>query len=274
MLDLNLGLETDLWLHAETGSVERRDDCIVVLTPDTPEYFFGNMLVLPQRPSDLDLPDLESQFTNLVGADPRIAHRTFTWPESGDSAASLDTATSRGYELTICDVLVAHPHDIVPAPKHPRVTIRALESQADWDVWSALQLADMPNPLDTTSQRFIAHQQRAYRSLIDRGLGHWWGAFIDGEHAGSLGVFFFGGIGRFQSVITAPAFRNQGVCKTLVTEVLRLTRDRANAWVIVADESYHAGKIYRSLGFKPQGRTGSLCHASANAVSAVSPESA
>ena len=54
----NLGLATDLLLHTETGVVESRDDYIVVRTPDAPEYFSGNMLVLPQRPlgSDLTLP--------------------------------------------------------------------------------------------------------------------------------------------------------------------------------------------------------------------------
>ena len=272
MFNLNLGLQTDLLLHAETGRVEQRDDCIVVLTPDTPEYFFGNMLVLPRRPSSVDLPDLEQQFAHRVGTGPRIAHRTFTWPETDPSPVDLSAAERLGYELTICDVLVAHPHQLISAAKHEHVVIRALDSQEDWDVWSAMQLANMPDPHDLASQRFIAHQQRAYRELIDRGLGHWWGAFIDGEQAGSLGLFFFDGIARFQSVVTAPTFQNQGVCKTLVTEAIRLTRDRAESWVIVADESYHAGKIYRSLGFAPQGRTGSLCHA--NVLSPITPESA
>ena len=51
----NRGLATDLLLHTETGVVESQDDYIVVRTPDAPEYFFGNMLVLQQRPLGSDL---------------------------------------------------------------------------------------------------------------------------------------------------------------------------------------------------------------------------
>src|SRR5579863_4814804 len=63
----NLGLATDLLLHKETGMVEARHDYIVVRTPDAPEYFFGNMLVMQQRPSDGDLKKLEHDFAQLVG---------------------------------------------------------------------------------------------------------------------------------------------------------------------------------------------------------------
>jgi hypothetical protein len=42
----NLALATDLLLHTETRMVESRDDYVVVRTPEAPEYFFGNMLVL------------------------------------------------------------------------------------------------------------------------------------------------------------------------------------------------------------------------------------
>ena len=43
MLNLsdNLGLATDLLLHAETGMVESQDDYVVVRTPDAPEYFLA-----------------------------------------------------------------------------------------------------------------------------------------------------------------------------------------------------------------------------------------
>ncbi|MDR6376853.1 hypothetical protein [Paraburkholderia caledonica] len=80
----NLGLATDLLLHSDIGVVESRDDYIVVRTPDAPEYFFGNMLVLRQRPSASDLELLEHDFGDLVGTPPLFAHRTFMWPESAD----------------------------------------------------------------------------------------------------------------------------------------------------------------------------------------------
>ena len=255
----NLGLATDLLLHMETGMVESRDDYIVVRTPDAPEYFFGNMLVLPQRPSGRDLKRLEHDFAQLIGTPPLIAHRTFTWPENVDSVLTLDAFVEQGYDATVCRVLAVHPDDIRPVATNSLVKVRPFAVQQDWDDWSRMQLADMPNPAEITSQRYMAHQQTAYRCLIDRGLGNWWGAFIDDEQVGSLGLFFLDGIARFQSVITAPQHRNRNVCKTLIGEVIRHTARRWDRLVIVADEAYHAGEIYAAMGFQQQGRVASLC---------------
>lgn len=258
-LESNLGLSTDLRLHEQSGIVEAQDGYTVVRTPDAPEYFFGNLLVLPQRPLISDLGRIERDFARLVGVPPRIAHRTFTWPESPKDEVDLDAFIAQGYDATLYEVLAAKPSDIVPVTSRAHVDVRPFRSQEDWDTWSAMQLGDMPNPDDVTSQRFMAHQEKAYQRLIERGFGNWWGAFIDGELAGSLGLFFLDGIGRFQSVLTGEAFRNQGICKTLVSEVTQMTAARANVFVMVADESYHAGKIYQALGFRPEARVGSLC---------------
>ncbi|EEA00187.1 GCN5-related N-acetyltransferase [Burkholderia sp. H160] len=255
----NLGLATDLLLHAETGLVESRDDYIVVRTPDAPEYFFGNMLVLRQRPAGIDLKRLEYDFAELIGTPPLITHRTFAWPESTDSVLTLDSFVEQGYNAAVCRVLAAHPDDMRPVATNPLVKVRPFAVQQDWDDWSRMQLADMCNPADVTSQRYIAHQQTAYRSLINRGLGNWWGAFIDDEQVGSLGLFFLNGMGRFQSVITGESHRNRNVCKTLVSEVIKLTTAQSDRLVMVADETYHAGAIYKAMGFQQQGRVASLC---------------
>ncbi len=255
----NLGIATDLLLHRETGIVESRDDYTVVRTPDAPDYFFGNMLLLQQRPSGSDLKRLEQDFAQLIGTPPLIAHRTFAWPESADSAVTLDAFIEQGYDATVCQVLLTRPDDIHPIAKNSSVEIRAFAGRQDWDDWSAMQLADMPNPTHITSRRYMAHQQTAYRNLIDRDLGNWWGAFIDDEQVGSLGLFFLDGIGRFQSVITGEQYRNRNVCKTLVSEVIKLTAGRSDRLVMVADETYHAGAIYEAMGFRQQGRVASVC---------------
>jgi ribosomal protein S18 acetylase RimI-like enzyme len=257
--DTNPGLNTDLLLHAQTARVEEHEGYIVVLTPEAPEYFFGNMLVLPQRPSLSDLPRIERDFARLVGEPPRIVHRAYTWPEFDDGPVCLDDMVAQGYELSLCNVLTATSGEWIPARLNHQLKIRRFRSQDDWDVWSTMQLANMPNPADITSQRFIAHQQRAFKVLIERGMGDWWGAFLDGAQVGSLGLFFFDGIARFQSVLTVDTHRNRGVCRTLISEVLKAAQSRANQFVMVADESYHAGRIYRALGFRPQARLGSLC---------------
>ncbi|TDY22448.1 hypothetical protein B0G81_2756 [Paraburkholderia sp. BL6665CI2N2] len=260
----NLGLATDLLLHTETGMVESRDDYIVVRTPGAPEYFFGNMLVLQQEPAESDLKRLEHDFAQLIGTPPLIAHRTFAWPESADSVVTLDAFVKQGYEATVCRVLVAHPDEINQVATNSLVKVRPFAMQQEWDDWSRMQLADMPNPTGISSQRYMAHQQRAYRNLIERGLGNWWGAFIDDEQVGSLGLFFLDGIGRFQAVITETRHRNKNICKTSVSEVVKLTAGRSDRLVMVADETYHAGAIYEAMGFRQQGRVASLCREPGN----------
>ncbi|WP_322011620.1 GNAT family N-acetyltransferase [Paraburkholderia sp. J12] len=258
--DDNLGLATDLSFHRESAIVEAHDDYLVVRTPDAPDYFFGNLLVLPRRPAVGELERLEGDFARLVGAPPRIAHRAFTWPESAEGAVDVEAFVQQGYDLTVCRVLAAHPRALRPVAINPDVEVRRFESQQDWDDWSRMQLADMPDPDDIRSQRFMANRKAVYRQLIDRGLGDWWGAFIGDEQVGSLGLFFLDGIGRFQWVITSERHRNQKVCKTLVTEVIRLTEGLSNRLVMVADEAYHAGAIYEAMGFRPQAeRVASLC---------------
>jgi hypothetical protein len=257
----NLGLATDLLLHSETGVVESRDGYIVVRTPETPEYFFGNMLVLQQRPLGSELKRLEHDFARLIGTPPLIAHRTFTWPESAgsDNVVTLDDFVEQGYDATVCRVLAVHPGDIRSVATNALVEVRAFAAQQDWDDWSRMQLAAMPDPTNVITQRYMAQQQKAHRRLIDRGLGNWWGAFIGDEQVGSLGLFFLDGIGRFQSVVTGEQHRNRGVCKALVSAVIKLTAGRANRLVIVADETYHAGAIYEAMGFQRQARVASLC---------------
>ncbi|WP_239482712.1 GNAT family N-acetyltransferase [Paraburkholderia sp. C35] len=246
-------------LLAETGSlVESQGENIAVRTPDAPEYFFGNMLVLPWRPSTRDLKRLEYDFAQLVGEPPLIAHRTFAWSESAESTVNLDAFVKQGYIPAVCRVLAAHPDDIRPIEKNSLIKVRPFDTAEDWDAWSRMHLSDMSDPTDS-SQRYIEYQRKAYTSLINRDLGNWWGAYIEDEQVGSLGLFFLGGIARFQSVITAPQHRNTGICKTLVSEVIRQIAGRSNRLIIVADEAYHAGNIYMAMGFQQQGRIASLC---------------
>jgi hypothetical protein len=86
------------------------------------------------------------------------------------------------------------------------------------------------------------------------------GPVNDGEGAG-FAHFFLVGMERFQSVITAEHHRNPNVCKTLVSEAIRRTDDQSARFVMVADEAYYAGAIYKAMGFRQQARVASLCQA-------------
>ncbi|RDU97524.1 GNAT family N-acetyltransferase [Trinickia dinghuensis] len=266
-LQENLGLATDLLLHAEIGSVSHDDRYVVMRTAQAPDYFSGNMLVLDGRPAQDDRQRLEDDFARLVGLPPSIAHRSFAWPENeGEAgtegaAGALDSYAARGYEATMFSVLVAESNAIHCAQINESIDVRLFEFDRDWDDWARISLANMPDPESEVSQRCVEFQRSAYRSLIERQRGNWWGAFLDGELVGSLGLFFFGSIGRFQSIVTREDQRNKRVCRTLLSEVIKRAAGARDRLVIVADESYHAIRLYETLGFVRQGRIGSLCQA-------------
>jgi ribosomal protein S18 acetylase RimI-like enzyme len=99
------------------------------------------------------------------------------------------------------------------------------------------------------------------RRLADQGLGNWYGAYIDDILVGDLGLFRDGTIARFQDVGTEVEFRRRGICGTLVYEVSKraLESDDIETLVMVADENYHAARIYESVGFVPTERHASAC---------------
>ena len=74
-----------------------------------------------------------------------------------------------------------------------------------------------------------------------------------------VGLFFTGAMGRFQLVRTHQDWRNRGLCRQLLSQVARQGFERARQLIIVADEHYHAQRVYRALGFVPVARIGSLC---------------
>ena len=264
-LQENLGLATDLLLHAEIGSVSHEDRYAVMRTPQAPEYFSGNLPVLAARPSQEDRQRIEEDFARLIGTPPAIVHRSFAWPEADggrvDWASDFEPYAAHGYEARVCSVLVAERNAVHSASINEAVEVRLLDSDRDWDDWTRLSLADMPDPESEVSLRCVDFQRSAYRGLIDRQWGNGWGAFIDGEMVGSLGLFFFGRIGRFQSIVTREDRRNQRICRTLLTEVVKRAAGARDRLVIVADEAYHAIRLYESLGFVREGRIGTLCQA-------------
>ena len=79
---------------------------------------------------------------------------------------------------------------------------------------------------------------------------------------GSLGIFTGKDVACFQIVSTHSDFQRRGVCSTLVYESAShaLENMGAKTLVMVADEEYHAAKIYESVGFKPNQKQIGLCY--------------
>ncbi|MDG9671885.1 GNAT family N-acetyltransferase [Hahella sp. CR1] len=167
----------------------------------------------------------------------------------------------RGYEYMECAVLTAKQSELLkPQKVNVDVDVRTLQSEEDWRAWYELELQerDVDQPKEE-NVAFLQGVRDMYRSMIAAGRGDWFGAFQQGELVGSVGLFFDERIGRFQNVLTKSSHRSRGICHTLVHAVAKAGFDRADILVMVADENYHAARIYESLGFQPSERQASLC---------------
>jgi predicted GNAT family acetyltransferase len=158
-----------------------------------------------------------------------------------------------GFKVDFSVVLTARA--VHQPPKfNPRIEVRPLLSDQDWRDAIEVQILSKAAEYDVASYRLFKERQMArYRAMSEQNLGHWFGAFLDGKLVGDLGIFREGPIGRFQSVETHPDYRRQGICGRLVYESAKFAFEQMGVTelVMVADENYHAAKIYESVGFVP-----------------------
>ncbi len=246
----SLGYQTDLALLRLGGTeVQDRGDHLVVRTPHNPAFWWGNFLLLREPPRseeagrwldafDQTFPDAKHVALGFDGVDGTV-----------DDAAAF---TASGLKVEIGTVMTARS---VHAPAHPnnQAAYRPLDSDEDWSQQVELRVACKDDEHDASAYRaFAAAKAETMRQLTSAGHGRWFGAFLDGQLASSMGLFRARtGLARFQSVETHPDARRKGLAGTLVHVVSEygFARLGAHTLVMVADPEYAAIRIYRSVGF-------------------------
>jgi len=244
----SLAFRTDLAMLEHSGStVEDRGTHLVVRTPDNPTFWWGNFLLLPTPPTDVD--DAQHWLSTFEDAFPEARHRTFGIDGVDGSGEDLASFGRIGLELDVSTVMTATAVHEPPRP-NTDATYRPLESDGDWAQQIELDLAgEEPG---THSLDFVTARAEAERRLVAAGYGAWWGAFEGGRLLASMGLFTASdGLARFQNVKTHPDARGRGLAGTLVHRVSRYGFDElgARTLVMVADPDYLAIRIYRSVGF-------------------------
>jgi ribosomal protein S18 acetylase RimI-like enzyme len=240
----SLALRTDLMIRRLSGSVEDRGGCLAVRTPSVPDFWYGNCLAMPSPPAPGDFGRWMARFDAEFPEYAEGGHRVFLVDspegEAGDSAPFLEA----GFELNVNDVLAtARPRR--PERLTERYPIRALASDSDW---AELVEASLEVNAGTVGYDcgYLERRTRTIRAAVERGEGAWWAAW-DGERiAGHLGLFWEGGLARFQDVETRPAYRRQGVCRSVLNSACEDA---------LAPEDESVRRIYESLGFEWRERT-------------------
>ena len=245
----SLGYKSELIFTDFDGRVDDRGSYLAMHTLTNPNYFWGNLLIFNQPPKRGDMARWISLFKKEF-TDPRIYHMTFAWDSTdvGDASEFIES----GYDYQLQSVLTCRS---VVKPPHfnSELEVRPLRNDHEWAEMVELQTRSADEKLPTDEWRkFYVSQARRYRAMAKAGMGHWYGGFLGQRQVAGLGIFHREDLGRFQIVCTDPEYRRQGICGTLVYEssMQILAEGKVRDLVMCADPSYHAIKIYESVGFK------------------------
>lgn len=247
----SLGYRTDLFFPRFDGGVIDRGDYVVIRTPSNPTYHWGNFLLFSQPPAAGDFDQWRRLFAEEIGTLPTTEHVAFGWDSTTNETGDIQPFLDAGLRINASVVLTTQ--QVVPPLKYNReIATRPLREDWEWESALQTQIAcrDPEHSLEGYTV-FKTRQMARYRAMAQAGWGEWFGAFLDDQAVGNLGVFVNGGVGRFQSVGTHPEYRRRGICGTLVYEAARYAFEHleAETLVMVADEDYHAAGIYESVGF-------------------------
>jgi RimJ/RimL family protein N-acetyltransferase len=251
----SLAYKTDLSILAFQGRVEDRGEYVVAESPGNPGYFWGNLLVMKNPPCQGDLERWTHLFHKEFAHQSLVRHMTFGWDSIDAEEGVTEPFLKQGFEVEKSVVLTA-TRDSLISPKYlcDGLEIRPIKSDTDWE--DTIHNQVICRREEFREEKYLTFkrvQMKKYRDMTDAGLGHWFGAFVNGRLVAECGVFIFDGVGRYQSVGTHPEFRRRGICGNLIFESARWAFEHGNGHTLVmsADPEYHAAKVYESVGFKP-----------------------
>lgn len=244
----SLGLQTDLAIHLREGLIEEHPDHLVLRTPDNPDFYGGNALVIPALD---DLGAWERRFTEAF---PTALHRAFSVDnrEGSPPPAVLDEARARGYIVRRLAVLTATADTLRLAPAPLGHSLRRLTDE-DWSAQLELmRQVDAESDLGGEAhERYLAGYVASRRRWSQSGSGSFWGIWDGATLIASAGLFWRDGLGRYQDVVTAPHARRRGAASALISALghdafLQGCRTVA----LVSVDASDAHRLYLSLGFE------------------------
>jgi GNAT superfamily N-acetyltransferase len=246
MRELSPGWATDLAVLEYTGSeIDDRGDHLVIRSPQNPNFHWGNCLLVTE-PAAVD--EAERWFETF-----RTAFPDASWVAIGLARMPGDELawTQLGLELELDDVLSARslPRQ-TPAPEG--YDLRRLDGD-DWEQSVARAVRENEGTGEEepqSHQRFVQARMEAQRSLSERGLAAFFGAFADGVLVCELGIVRCGATARYQNVGTDEQHRRRGLASHLLgVAALWAAEQGCDTWVIVTEADNPAGRVYRAAGF-------------------------
>jgi ribosomal protein S18 acetylase RimI-like enzyme len=258
LADLKPGWRSELILHAHGGTVSEREDCLVVRTPGSPTFYWGNCLYLPAAPADADLAHWEARFQSDIGA-LQIESRHAAFGINAEPRAEvLPSWLAAGYEFILTAVLELCPGELLAPARAARgaCVVRPFDLETELDLVVGMQCTDTDGYEPVGYELFRRRQMQGIARMAEQGQAQWFGLWCDGLPAADCGLIRShsgaGALGRFQHVSTLPSFRRRGLCSALIHAVAAwgLANWQLERVLMCADPEDVAIGIYESLGFR------------------------
>lgn len=250
----SLGCRSDLIFPKFDGILTDRGDYVVVRSPSNPTFYWGNFLLFARPPQPGDFETWRELFAGEIGRPPETMHMALTWDSPEGEEGCVQPFLDAGFNLERNVVQVGTTLRL-PARASTEIVVRPLYTASEFAQVLEQQVLSRDEGHEEGAYRtFRTLMMQRYRRMEQAGLGHWYGAFLDGELVADLGIFHDGrGLARYQSVETHPDFRRRGICGRLVYEAGRqaMAEHGLETLVIIADAESSPSRIYESAGFMP-----------------------
>lgn len=236
----------------QTAQITDKGSYIVVRTPDRPDYFWGNYIIMPSDPSPNSYSHWLAIFESEIGPKSQTGFVAITWDspsDQGHCAQFID----KGFALQTSIILSAS-RVYAPPKSNPHVTIKPLQAESDFAQSIDVHFTpDWQYSSDEAQIKFLKDSAKRFRKLIDAGTAISIGAFQGNKLTAAVEMYFNDNLCILDSVVTHRDHRRQGICSSLVhyASQYALTRLNCQTLTLEADEEYHAAKIYESIGFRP-----------------------
>jgi GNAT superfamily N-acetyltransferase len=242
---LGVGWATDVAVLELSGSVvEDRGDHLIIRTPLNPTFHWGNCILV----TDPAAVDDAQRWVRVFGS----VFPSASWIAIGLTQMPSDTEAWTGHELELDEVLTSAtlPRQ---TPLAEGYRVRRLAGD-DWEQAVALDIVEneRTETWDPAAyERFARARTRARRSVCDRSLAAYFGAFADGRLAASLGIVCCRTTARYQDVLTDARHRRRGLASHLLGVAARWAATQGcNRWVIVTEAANPAARVYRNVGLE------------------------
>ena len=247
----SLAWRTDLIFPAFEGVILDREEYIVVRTPSNPGFYWGNFLLFRDPPNENDLERWSDLFKEEITSLQPTEHMTFGWDGTDGTRRTPDTFLKAGFRHDQSIVLQAPK--LLTSDRESRYDVRPITTADEWSAVVENQVESREATFEETGyRRFRTRSMERYRAMYEAGLGAWFGAFDGDRVVGDLGIYSVDSIARYQSVLTNPAYRRQGIAGSLLIAAGIWARRHLNpqSLVIVTDPDSPAERLYRRHGFR------------------------